>query len=305
MDENKTQPNKNNLKTVRTYMSDMADTVRENEISVIKVALAEQNKNAREDLYRKAEGSPVKKIIWIIGGVILMAGAIYGAYYFLKQKQIKEIPQQIIREKSIISYDETSSIDLTNENEFINKIKTEKSIPGTIKNKTGSIKFISLSKEIDGVKEKILIQDFFNGMKFTAPSSFIRSLSDSYMVGTYTKDSSEVASITDSTPKLFMIFKSKDYEFSYAGMLEWESTMPGDMLGLYELNTTDTKLALNKRLFKDVIISNKDSRVLYNENEKPILYYLFADKDTIIITDSIDAIKEISSRLVINNIKPL
>ena len=44
MDEKETQPNNQgvNLKTLRTYTSDMADAVRENEISVIKIAVAEQ-----------------------------------------------------------------------------------------------------------------------------------------------------------------------------------------------------------------------------------------------------------------------
>jgi hypothetical protein len=55
----------------------------------------------------------------------------------------------------------------------------------------------------------------------------------------------------------------------------------------------------------DIIINNKDARVLLNEDGKPILYYMFVDKNNLIITDSIDAIKEIVSRLMLKNIKPL
>lgn len=306
MEENKLQPNNSgNLKTVRTYMSDMADTVRANEISVIKVALAEQNKHEREDLYRKVEGTPVKKIFWTISGLILIASAIYGSYYLFKQKQIKEIPPQVTREQAIISYDENYSVDLTNEDNFVSKIRKAVIEPSTLNNKTDSIKLISLSKKINGINEKISIQDFFNGMGFTAQPSFIRSLSSSFMVGTYTKNTSGSTVISDSTPKLFMIFQSKDYEYSYAGMLEWEKTIASDMMDIFNFNTNDTKLKINDRKFKDVILNNKDARILYNENDQPLLYYIFIDKNNLVITDSLEAINEITSRLIIKNIKPL
>ena len=127
MEENNSQlNNKGDLKNIRTYMSDMADTVRQNEISVIKVALAEQNKHEREDLYRKVEGTPVKKVFWFVGGLVLIAGAIYGSYFLLKQKQIKDIPQQIVKEEAIISYDEISSINITSGDALLDKINSVK-----------------------------------------------------------------------------------------------------------------------------------------------------------------------------------
>lgn len=295
MEENNKQPNNGgNIKTVRTYLSDMADTVRNNEISVIKVALAEQNKHEREDIYRKIEGSPTKKIFWLIGGIILVAGAIYGTYYVLKQKATQNIPDQITREKTLLSYDEIYSIDATNINELADKIniaKKELNIP----NNFGSIKYFSLSKELNDIKEKIPVSEFFSAMGFGASSSLVLSLSDSYMVGTY----------TSNIPYLFLIFQIKNYEYSYAGMLDWERTLASDMFYLFELDTTESKLKLSSRKWKDIIINNKDVRVLLNENGKEILYYLFADKKNILITDSEETIKEIISRLVLNNIKPL
>ena len=42
-----------NLNVLRTYTSDMADMVRTNEASVIKIALAEKNKREQEELIKK------------------------------------------------------------------------------------------------------------------------------------------------------------------------------------------------------------------------------------------------------------
>jgi len=296
MDENDTQ--KNNLKTVRTYMSDMADTVRENEISVIKVALAEQNKHERDDVYRQMEGTPTKKIFWVIGGIILIAGAVYGTYYVLSQKAKEDVKVQVVKDESIISYDGTSPIDVTNTNDLTGKINTFKK-DTSITNKDNSIRLISLEKEVNGVKEKLEIKDIFSEMRFGAPSSLVRSLNPLYMLGTYTKNGG------DNDPRLFLIFQIKDYEYTYAGMLEWEATLASDMFDLFNFNTKENKLQISERTWKDIIINNKDARVLLNEDGKPILYYMFVDKNNLIITDSIDAIKEIVSRLMLKNIKPL
>lgn len=305
MEEKNTQlNNKNNLKTVRTYLSDMADTVRENEISVIKIALAEQNKNERENIYRQAEGTPLKKTLWIIGGLILIAVAIYGTYFVIQQKTKKDVPEQIITEGPIISFDEATSLDVTNIENLIEKINVARKELSTL-NKSDAIKSISLSKDVSGVKEKLDIKEFFSGIEFTGPSSLVRSLSPSYMVGTYTKGANVDALTTNTNPRLFMIFQTENYEYAYAGMLEWEKTMAGDLFYLFELNTKENKLQLNERQWKDVIMNNKDVRILFNENNEPILYYVFVNKNNLVITDDPYAIKEITARLIIKNIKPL
>lgn len=295
MEEDKKNYNsKDGIKTVRTYLTDMADTVRDNEISVIKVALAEQNKHEREDLYRKVEGTPTKKVFWFIGGIILIAIAVGGTYFIVQQKTKQNIPEQIINEKTLISYDEIYLINVTNLNELINKINTAKNeVSATGKNDV--IKFMSLSQEVSGLQEKILTQDLFRGLEFTAPSSLVRSLSDSYMIGTY----------TNNEQNLFIIFQTKDYEYTYAGMLEWEKTLAGDMLSLFELDTKESKMKISDRGWSDIIINNKNARVLLNEEGKPILYYLFTDKNNLLIASDEPTIKEVMAKLILKNIKPL
>lgn len=295
MEEEKLNYNKKDgIKTVRTYMSDMADTVRDNEISIIKVALAEQNKHEREDLYRKVEGTPIKKVFWLIGGIILVVIAIGGTYFIIQQKAKQNAPEQITKEETLISYDEISPISVTDPNELTNKIIAAKKETSTT-GKNDVIKFISLSQGVNGLQGKILTQDLFTDLGFTASSSLVQSLSDSYMIGTY----------TNNAQNLFIIFQTKNYEYTYAGMLEWERTLAGDMLSLFELDTKESKLKISDRKWKDIIIENKDARALVNENDKIILYYLFTDKNNLIIASDESTIKEIVAKLILKNIKPL
>ncbi|NVN97070.1 hypothetical protein HXX01_02440, partial [Candidatus Nomurabacteria bacterium] len=269
-----------------------ADTVRENEISVIKVALAEQNKNERENIYKQIEGTPMKKFWWFLGGTIILGVAIFGIYYFMNKKAQNNIPETLAKEETLISYDAVTSID--NFKDLSEKIVAIKNEAGS---NQGSIKFISISSPnlVTKLQEKILTKELFSLLGFNAPASFIRALGDGYMIGTY----------TDEKPHLFIIFQVKDYNYAYAGMLEWEKTLLNDVLPLFELNTGENKLILADKKWSDLIINNKDTRVVMNENNKPMLYYLFNDKNSLIITDNENAIKEIISRLIIKNIKPL
>ena len=290
MDDNKPKINTGGeLKTLRTYMTDMADSVRANEVSVIKVALAEQNKKETEELYKKVEGTPTKKIFWFIGGLILIGVAIYGSYYLLQLKAKINTIEKVVKVESLISSDEISGIVLADNDQLIEKIQNveqEKSSSSV----NGSIKFIPISKMVNGVEESLSTVDIFSRLKFTAPSSLVRSLSDSYMIGTYNKD---------STSKLFFIFQSKDYEYSYAGMLEWENTLENDMTDLFGLNNTDLgEVSMDGDKWKDIIINNRDARVLVDVKGRPILYYIFIDKESILIADSDIVIKELIGRLL-------
>lgn len=303
MEEETNQSNeKGSLKTVRTYLSDMADTVRTNDISVIKVALAEQNKNERENIYRQAEGTPFKKFFWIAGGIILILIAIFGIYFVTNKNAALNVPEQIAKNDSVISYDEITSVTIKNGDSLTDKIIANKKEVSTIIKNSG-IKSITINKEADGANEKLTVRELFTKLEFTAPSSLVRSLSDSYMVGTYINNLT--GNTADYKSSIFLILPTTDYEYTYAGMLEWEKTIAGNTFDLFELNTKDNKLQINDRVWKDIIIENKDARVLLNEDNKPILYYMFTNKNNLIITDKEDTLKEIVSRLVIKNIKPL
>ncbi len=72
-------------KALRTYTSDMADAIRQNEVSVIKIALAEKEKREQENIYKQAEGTKTSKIFFVIGGIILISVGLVGSYYLFQK----------------------------------------------------------------------------------------------------------------------------------------------------------------------------------------------------------------------------
>lgn len=303
MDDNNVQPNNanKNLKTLRTYSSDMADAIRDNEMSVIKIALAEKEKKEREFVYKKVEGTNLQKILLIAGGVILIIGAIVGVYSLMRKNSAnntltQQTPTNNMR--AFISYNSQSSVDATGATDIdsISKLlRAEISSGGNSR----SIKAIFVNTTVGTASEPLALIDFLSEIKTTAPGALVRSLTGQYMIGTYQSTNSTQA------PHLFFIFQTKDYNQAYPGMLAWEQTILGDLYPLFGIDVSADESALLQKQFKDIIIANKDARVLYDFDGKSILYYIFANKNDFIITDSTEAIGEILSRLQAKNAQGL
>ncbi len=301
MDEKNPQKNiSENIKTIHTYSSDMADAVRTNEASVIKIALAEQEKREREALYKQAEGSNIKKFLLLIGSIVLIGLAVGGVYYLMKKNNAVNAPVQntTANIETLISYDDQAFLDMSN---ATSTIDTASIIQGELKKngKSGGIKSLFLTHVVNAKPDLLPLSKFLSLLKLTAPSLLIRSLDDQYMTGAYQPTDGSVPA------HLFFLFKTKDYSQSYAGLLGWEKTMLDDLFNLFNIDVSGNNSVLLEKPWKDVVINNVDARALYTDDNKAVLYYLFIDKDNFLITDNIDAIKEVSQRLLAKKIKPL
>lgn len=293
MDENKKQINNSsqNVKTLRTYSSDMADAIRDNEMSVIKIALAEKDKQSRNTIYRNPEETNIKKILLLIGGAIFIVGAIVGIYFIMKKNTENiAIEKQIETQnnKTFIPSDNQVVVDATSVTDIngMSKLIREQIIST---DKIQSIKLIFVNKDVDTVPTKLELTDFLSTINTTASGSLIRSLSNEYLIGTY-QDSIQ-------TPSLFFMFETKNYNQTYPGMLDWEKTMINDLSPFFNIDILSPNKVILDAQFKDLIIANKDTRVLYDQNGKGVLYYAFVSKDKFIITDNINTIKKIISIL--------
>jgi hypothetical protein len=296
MDENEKKLNdKKDVKVLRTYTSDMVDAIRTNEISVIKIALAEKEKRDQQELYKKAEGTGFTKTLLIIGGIIFIVAAIFGSSYLIQMKKIKDTPKPTINNiETFISYDSKLYIDatnITNVTDLSNTIKKEQQAD------SGMVEALFLTNTVNSVPGILISKNFLSVINSTAPGALTRSLSDKYLLGEYSSPNSNM-------PAMFLIFETTDYNQAYASMLEWEKTMLGDLYVLFNINIPDSQSPLFEKPWKDIVVNNKDARVLYDENGAGILYYVFVNKNDFVITNNVDALKEVINRLIIKNAKP-
>jgi len=296
MEENEKKPNDKNVKVLRTYTTDMADAIRTNEVSVIKIALAEKEKREQEAKYKEAEGTNTSKIFLVIGGIILIAVAIAGSYFLIQKKKEKEIPKPIISNiETFIIYDSQANIDVTNATnarELLDIIKQ-----GQITN-SGLIKALFLTRKTNDVVDLLTSNNFFSLIGTNAPGALTRSLSDKYLLGEYSN--SNAVNESDKLA-MFLIFQTTNYNQTYASMLDWEKTILKDLFIFFSINISESNISLLEKPWKDIVINNKDARVLYGENGEGILYYVFVNKNNFIITSNKEALKEVISRLITKN----
>ena len=82
-------------------------------------------------------------------------------------------------------------------------------------------------------------------------------------------------------------------------MLAWESSMAGDLLPLFPQNEA-LKAIDPASVFKDVVVRNKDVRVLSTgegTSTRDVLFYSFFGNNMLVVTDGPEAFQTLIERL--------
>ena len=130
-----------------------------------------------------------------------------------------------------------------------------------------------------------LAKDVFVFMGVQMPDTLLRSLDAPFMFGLIGGEQSV------ATP--FIILKTTDYNIVRAGMLTWESSLPGDFDILFG---TKIAAATSAAKFTDTIIAGKDARV-FGTIPNASLFYTFFDSRTVVITSSQSALERLVQQL--------
>lgn len=95
----------------------------------------------------------------------------------------------------------------------------------------------------------------------------------------------------------FIILKTGSFDVAFAGMLQWEQTMSADLAPLFGAPVIEsfdpsarTDTQVRAAFFKDAIASNKNVRLLFDEQGNDRVVYTFIDQNTILITTTRDAL---------------
>lgn len=297
MDEqNKNNPNIKEH-TIHTYEGDMANLVRNNEASVIKIALAEQKRREANAEKQVIVQDNKKGIIFFVIAIILIISAIL-IIRFLNQKSKANSTHEEVA-TSIPTLIPTDSQTIITDD----KIAGREDIARTMKEQrekenTTMIEAIFITVGSTSAGRMMPVDDFLDKIGSSIPGAFRRSLDPSFLIGIYRKS-------TTVQPHSFIIFKVNSYDQGVAGAYEWERTLLDEFSTFFGINTSGANAVLLKKTFEDTILSNKDVRVLLDTNGQPLIYSTFINQNLYMISDSADAVTEAMKRLRTQNAKPL
>ena len=274
--------NTNTLPSLRTYQGDVAEFIKDKNESVTSIAVKEKEKRREKEreqsvaASKKGDGFKINFMALVLSLLLIIAGSLT-VFFVMRFLQNKE-PVVTLKQEIIPYNSELSIANVTKDS-----IATELSnIP-----KSGGVTAIRLS-DTNG-KSINTTNILFSFLGVTPPGTINRSLKPEFFFGALSQEES-----TD----YFIIMGVDDFGVAFAGMLDWESNLEKDLSFITnkqpevttDLDDVDTSVAL----WKDVIIRNKDTRALMSAN-RSIIAYTFLDKNTILITNSLDSIGEISS----------
>ena len=154
----------------------------------------------------------------------------------------------------------------------------------------GDIKHIYVVQDgTDTPKELTTTQSLLAIIEAKVPSALTRALDPVFMYGTY--------SSAELSP--FIIFTTSSFSTAYAGLLEWEKDIIRDLTPLF----TDDLDGVSGN-FQDVVLQNTDVRVVLDSRGEVLFGYGFLqDKETLVMFDNRNALREIITRSQRNTIK--
>lgn len=280
-------------KSIETYAEDMAKVIQGNQGELIKNMIHEQEMHELE----KKNLSPKSKqnqIFMFVGFLLLIITiSIFVFLGFFKQKiNVVEVNNQT---NPLIFTDKNYFQDITS----LNQEAIVQSVLSEVRNsnvKIGGVEAIYLTLD-----DKVVgLRTFFKLIKsnFIIPQAPL--ISDDFLIGVVKNNIKLEPNEQDSN--LFFLLKSKSFIDSFQSMRNWEGKMFNDLQGFFGVNISAKNKDLLSKDFVDGIISNKNARILYDQNGQVVLMYVFVGENSIVISNSGGAIDEVILRLASSQI---
>lgn len=311
---------------IRTLHSDVAASVRNSNVSITKIALAQQAKNASLPFIAEEKPSSGWRFwsAWSIGTIILVVAGfaiIVGALVVVMSKNISlPFANQEPLAPTLLPVIDRSVSDTTRmpRAELIRTIESflDKDYSSPVALEALILEELVTATSSEGepttVSTTMSLERFFERLGARAPGRLVRATGPEMTLGR-----------AGATP--FLITTTTSYETAFAGMLEWETAMAEDLsfitkqLTTYNLQltnevpgeistssiatTTSTDMEATSTasttmvapppvpepVWKDIVIKNRDVRALIAHDETVLVLYAFPKDGLMVITQTKEA----------------
>jgi hypothetical protein len=205
---------------LRTFQSDVAHSITSDNVSMIKIALAEKTRREQTPQYadiskpRKSHGA----LITVIITLIVIGGGVAGLYFYLNKPQPPTIAEIIAPNEPELIYSEMQAMVSSNNassDQIIKNVRTEMLADLDL----GVIKRILVSHGTGSSTRNTTISEFLGLIRSRASDGLKIAFENQYFLGGFSNNPHDS----------FILIKINSYESAYAGMLAWEPYMEGDL----------------------------------------------------------------------------
>lgn len=267
---------------IHTFSTDFSDRIKETKASTATILAAEGDATPKPNTPVPVRSTAT---LYVISGLLLLlfgVGSIYGVYVYLQ------------REPGPVIFGSTAPTPIfVDEREELSGMRSElraaivQSIQKPLETNTVRLLYTKTATTTGNT--------VFHALALPAPDILLRNIqSEGSMAGV-----SNAGGVTAP----FFILHVTSYADTFAGMLSWESHMTKDLASFFsprgstEAIATSTSGGAIPTLFKDEIVSNRDTRILRGTNGETTLLYGYWNPAVLIIAQNEDAFRLIIERL--------
>ncbi len=276
---------------IRTYSADIADIMKREKGSVIKIALAEQE---RRNAYKKEKDpTSTKNLIVILLGVIFIVSGILIFVYTIINRDSPVSVVAPIGSPSLIYSENQTQIDITNltRGNLFNSIHST-AVADFAENETITNMFITNQTSVG--RSLVSVNILFSKLGIKIPESVVSNLTGQFMLGVYK---------VEDKGNLFLIVKVRDFNQSFSAMKDWEVSMVNDLVRFFQIDPKSFEGNIFLKPFQNGVTFNKESRSLYDDNGVLVFSYIYLDRNTILMTNHTASVDEIVKRINSQSIK--
>jgi hypothetical protein len=272
---------------VQTYADDVAKVIENDAGGMIKKIIHGEEEHEAEKKNLSPE-SKKNKLFMLIGFLLIVFSLMTFSFFFFK-KDINTVPVEKQFTPLIFSDQDTFLEVLGLKKDEI--VQTVLSEVNNTKVKVGEVEAIYLAenRQVIGLRRFIpLIKGNF------IPGDNPLLVNDNFLMGSMLTG---LKSTSPNAGNFFILLKVRSTADVFDPMRAWEIKMLSDLHEFFGINTSGDTNYLFTKSFEDGMVENKNARMLYDQNGQLVLMYIFADNNSVIITDSQNVAHEIMLRL--------
>lgn len=276
--------------SVETYADDVAKIIENSQGGLIRQIIHQEEDRQRQKMQTSPEMMEYKRNrIFMFVGIffIILSMTTLAFFFFKKDLNITLAPKQFSPIIFNDQYNYQEVVGLKRE-EIMQMVLNQ---VNATKVKDDGIEGIYLTEN----KQIVGLRRFISLLK----SNFVLSndlslVSDNFMMGAFKR---EIDSISSSRYGFFILLRMRSIGDIFENMRAWEVKMMNDLSGFLGVDISSDTNYLFQKNFEDGIVENKNARILYDKDGRIVLMYVYADDNSVVITNAKSVVREVVLRL--------
>ncbi len=285
-------------KIVQTYAEDMAKVIQDDREGLIKTII--HGEQEHEENKRNLSPESRKNRIFMTVGLlfILISFGTLLLFFFHKEDNTVALQKQFT---PIIFNDQSTFLEVAG----LNKDAIFKTVLNSVNNtivKSGGVMgaYLTENKKVVGLRRFI---DLIKANFITDSNPLL--VKENFLLGVVNNENKSTAQ--NNGKDFFIILKVRSTADIFDALRSWENKMFFNLHEFFGVDINSNTKYLLTAEFQDGIIGNKNARILYTKDteqtKKIVMMYIFAENDSVIITNTEDSAREIILRLLSGQIK--